>query len=183
MLPRRSAIVVALIVLLAFGARGATGAARAAQPSLATLQSAILTADEVGTGFATVSAGPQADNLAYTATFGQGTAAPTVIGVTLRLDPSSSTETVAQGAIAVLQHIGYLDNFQATPETPPALGANAVAYSITGTEDGMPATGGVVVWQQGPVLVLVFGAGTELNPGIVAIAQKQQQKLAAALGS
>jgi hypothetical protein len=175
-------IVLAVVALAAFST--ARAAAQSPQPALATLQGAALTAGEVGSGFSAVSSGPSADNLAYTVTYAGGsTSAPSVIGITLRLDATSSTQTVAQGAITVLQQIGFITNVQATAETPPNLGTDAVAYAISGLEDNAMATGGVVVWQQGPVLVLVFGAGVDLDPGILALAQQQGEKLAAALGS
>ena len=176
-------VVLTLVGLALPGAAPAT--AQSGQPTLATLQGAALTVDEVGAGWTVQSQAPSADNLAYVATYQKGLPDPGAVGVTLRLDPSSSTQTVAQATIAAIQHIGGIDDFQAAVAAPPSLGPNAaseVYNTVSGSVNGAPFSGGVVVWQQGPVLVLVFAAGVELDVNVVDLAQQQYSKLAAALG-
>lgn len=188
MTPRAVRSTVALFVVLALVALaypgGSAVSAQSSGPTLATLEAAALTVSEVGAGWAVQNQGPAADNLAYVVTYQQGLPDPGAIGITLRLDPSSSTATVAQATVAGIQHIGAVDDFQSATATPPTLGPNAmneVYTTVSGSVNGAPFSGGVVVWQQGPVLVLVFAAGVELDVNVVSLAQQQYEKLAAGL--
>lgn len=172
-----------LLTLTALISLGTAAAAQPAQPTIAALQSAALTVDEVGTGYAVQNQGPTDDNLAYVVTYARSLPNPAAVGIVLRLDAATSPASAAQLLVAGIQHTIGVDNFMAMMAPPPAaVGMNAVAYTISGSTDGMPVTGGVVVWQQGPVLVAVFEAGLQLDHDIATLATEQEKKLAAVLG-
>jgi hypothetical protein len=170
-------------VLIYQGPRPAVAQTTPSGPSIDTLAAAALTVDEAGPGFAVQNQGPTDDNIAYVATYSRGLPNPGSVGIVLRLDDTSSTQTVAQALLAGIQHTGGIANFASASATPPALGTNAVYYAITGSAGSDPVTGGVIAWQQGPVLAVVFAAGVDIDPDVVTLAQMQEQKLAAALSS
>lgn len=149
------------------------------------LNGALLSAGELGSGFSVVETN-QMESLGVQGTMAGYMRMPSLgnpsieIVMAILLDVSAA-DTISTADLARQFEQLERSGVTLTPTTAPAIGDEAVMYTVTAEQSGLTMTGDLVAWRHGNLMAAVLALGTE-QATATGYAARQEAKLAAAFG-
>jgi hypothetical protein len=151
-----------------------------ATPSQEELANAVLTAQELGSGFTVGNKGPldeltAAGVTSYSVIYQRATLRGIDLVALVLIDLSTapdSNDFDVSGGLGQLKDFGIT----LTPANPPAIGSDTKMYTIAGSVLGVTLGGEAISWRHGSVAAVIAAIGSS-NPTAQGYAEKQESKL------